>query len=84
MALSKRPGLPPLERLPERRRPKKPGWFKRLAAGLSGGAFIAGSIGGVLRSLGHGANRFGSFRAFALLLPAVLLFRYAWTGRFKL
>jgi hypothetical protein len=84
MAPPRQPSLPPLERLPAPRGPKKPGWLKRVAAGLAGGAFIAGSLGGVLRSMGHGANRFGSFRAFALLLPAVLLLRYAWTGRFKL
>jgi len=78
------PNLPPLERMPVRRPPSKPGLFKRILAGLAASAFVVGSLAGAARALHAGASRFGSFRAFALLLPAVLLFRYAWTGRMRL
>ena len=83
MGLRDEPELPALEKMPAPRAPKAPGWGKRALAAVAGSTFVLSSLAGAVRSLAAGASRFGSFRAFALLLPAILLFRYAMTGRMR-
>jgi hypothetical protein len=83
MALWKEPELPPLERLPTKRAISRPGWGKRAWALLSGVALTTASLVGLKHSLEAGSTGFGSFGALALLLPAIVLVRYALTGKIK-
>ncbi len=80
----KRPELPPLEQMPVKRPGRRrAGLTGRVIAGVAGVAFLVAALAAVMSSLEQGANRYGSFRALALLLPAIMLLRYAWTGRIK-
>lgn len=52
-------------------------------AALAGVALVLAGLAATWRSLMLGASRFGSFRALFLLVPAIFLWRYATTGRFR-
>jgi hypothetical protein len=84
MAFWHEPKLPPLERLPPRRATaSRPSWGKRGVALVSGIALAVASVVGMQHSLEAGSTRFGSFGPLALLLPAIMLVRFALTGKIK-
>ena len=84
MAFWNEPKLPPLERPPVKRaKPARPAWGKRVLTFVSGVALAVASLVGLRQSLEAGSTRFGSFGALALLLPAIVLLRYALTGKIK-
>ena len=74
------PELPAVERMPRRRATSSPSLGGRTIAGLAGLVLLASGAIGVWQSLGSGGS--GSpIGAFAVLLPASILIRYAATGR---
>ena len=83
MAFWKPPTLPKPERMPMRRTRAGPSSARRVVAGLAGVTLTLAGIAATWRSLLLGASRFGSFRALFLLVPAIFLWRYAATGRFR-
>jgi hypothetical protein len=83
MALWKEPKLPAIERLPPRRAASGPGRGIRVLAIVCGAALAIAAVVGMQHSLESGSTRFGSFGPLALLLPAIMLVRYGWTGKIK-
>jgi hypothetical protein len=89
VAFWREPELPKIERMPRRRMRddgKKGGPLARAVAAVAGLVLGASAIIGAWRSLGnrHPEGRGGiPLMALAMLLPAGLLVRYAWTGKIK-
>lgn len=75
--------LPPVQKLPSRQQPKGKRPLARTLAGLGGLIFVALSLIGLVRSLQSSAGK-SPFMALALLLPAAVLIRYAWTGEIRM
>lgn len=84
----KQPELPPLEKLPPKHVPSiKRAFGGRLVAGVAGLSFVVGSLFAFRNALSAGltasGGRSNAFGALAMLIPAVMLLRYALTGRVK-
>jgi len=77
------PELPPVEKPPPPKGPKKPSYAGRALAGLAGVALlITGGIG-VWRAIQDRTGTASPFASLAVLLPAVIMIRYAFTGVIK-
>ncbi len=79
------PELPPLQKMP-RKRPNagKPSLFGRAVAGLAGIAFGVSGLLGAYNAFRDTSGQGSPFGAFAMLMPAALLIRYALTGQIKI
>jgi hypothetical protein len=83
MSFWKPPELPKSEKMPVRRRSTGPGLGSRLLAGVAGLAFGLVTVLGFSRALEAETGRSSPFASLAMLLPTVLLVRYALTGKIK-
>jgi len=88
MASWKQPELPPMETLPPKRAGSVQGKIGgRIVAAVAGLSFVVGSLvalrNALSAGLAAGGGRSNAFGALAMLIPAVMLLRYAWTGRVK-
>ncbi len=79
------PELPPMQKMPRRRKGDgKPGFGARAVATIAGLTIGASGLIGAWRALNDATGQSNAFGALAALLPAVLLIRYAITGQIKL
>jgi hypothetical protein len=78
----KAPQLPPVQKMPRQRPPAPPSYGGRIAAGAAGAVLLASAVIGIYRAVN---SRVGAspFMALAPLLPAIVLIRYALTGKIK-
>lgn len=83
MSFWKPPQLPKSEKLPPRRAPKGPRYGGRLLAGVAGVAFGTAAAVGFLRAMQASTGQTSPFMSLALLIPTVILLRYALTGAIK-
>jgi hypothetical protein len=77
------PQPPPVEKLPPERGPKKARIGGRLVAALAGVALLISGGVGVWRALNDPTGTSSPFGALAVLIPAVVMIRYAFTGVIK-
>ncbi len=75
--------LPKVQKLPRQQQPKGKKPVARTIAGLAGLVFIVISMLGLTQALQSSSGK-SPFMALALLLPAAVLLRYAWTGVIKM
>jgi len=76
------PQLPKVQKLPPPRQ-KKASYGGRLVAGIAGLALLISGAIGVWGALRDKTGSSSPFMALAVLLPAVILIRYAFTGVIK-
>lgn len=81
MSFWREPELPPVERMPRKRREGGPKMGARMLAGAAGLVLLASGAIGVWQSLSSEAPGGSPFGALAILLPASILLRYAATGK---
>jgi hypothetical protein len=84
MPFWKPPELPKSEKLPPKRADKGPKYGGRLLAAIAGVAFGMAALMGISKMLEASGGQGGSFRSLAMLIPTVVLLRYALTGKIKL
>ena len=83
MSFWKPPELPKSEKLPARRAAKGPNYGGRVLAAVAGVAFATAAALGFMRALQASTGQSSPFMSLALLLPTVVLLRYALTGKIK-
>jgi hypothetical protein len=76
------PQLPPVQKMPAKRPSSPPGYGLRAVVGVAGVALLLSAVVGVYRALG---SRTGAspIMPLAALLPAIVMLRYAATGKIK-
>ena len=78
------PKPPPVEKMPRRREtPPGPKIGTRIVAALAGIAVGTSCLMGLSRALTDTSGQGSPFMSLALLLPTIMLFRYAITGKIK-
>ena len=76
--------LPPAQKMPKKRGPKKPSYVARTVAAMAGIALLVTGGIGVWRAFSDVRGGGGSpFMSLAVLLPAIILLRYTITGKIK-
>ena len=78
------PELPPMQKMPRERKPKPPSKLARLLGGIAGVAFLVTSVVSLIRALQDTSGKSSPVMALAILMPAVILIRYALTGQIKM
>ena len=78
------PEHPPVEKMPQRRQDERPSLAGRALAGVAALALLTTSALGIWRSVGDKSGGASPFGSLALLIPAVVLLRYAFTGQIRL
>jgi hypothetical protein len=84
MSLLKPPELPPVQKMPRPRADARQSPVARAVAGVAGIAFGFTALVGVWRAFSDTTGRSSPFMALAMLLPAAMLARYAFTGKIKM
>lgn len=84
MSFWKPPELPKSEKLPPRRARKGPNYGGRLLAGVAGTAFGTAAALGFVRAVEASTGQTSPFMSLAMLIPTVVLLRYALTGKIKM
>ncbi len=79
----KPPELPEVQKLPKKRATQKPSVAGRIVGGMAGVALLMSSVIGLYNALRDKTGSANPFMALAVLLPAVILIRYALTGVIK-
>jgi len=77
------PKLPPVEKMPRKRVETPPSYAARGVALCAGIALGVSSAMGIYRAFSDSSGQQSPFMALALLLPTVILVRYALTGQIK-
>lgn len=77
----KEPKLPPAEKMPRPRENKRPSVLGRGLAGLAGCVLGFSAARTIQQAMGDGQS--SPFMGLALLLPTIILIRYAMTGVIK-
>jgi len=77
----KEPKLPPVEKMPRARRDKRPSPVGRALGGVAGCVLGFSALRTIQQSFGD--SQASPFMGLALLLPTVILIRYAVTGVIK-
>ena len=83
MPFWKPPELPKAERMPAQRTKKGPSYGARMLAGVAGIAFGSAALMGLMRGMSQSSGGRGPLMSLALLIPTVVLLRYALTGVIK-
>ncbi len=79
----KPPKLPPVQKMPQRRQRPRISPAGRMLAAVAGLALITASGLGLWRAVSNASGPGNPVLPLALLLPAVILLRYAATGQIK-
>jgi hypothetical protein len=80
----KEPELPPVQKMPRKRSSKGSSLLGRAIGGVAGLAMGTTSALGLVRALRDTSGQASPFMALALLLPTVVLIRYALTGQIRM
>jgi hypothetical protein len=72
-----------MERMPRKRPPRKKPIAGRVVAGIAGAACAVSAIIAVTRALSDPGGKVSAFSGLVLVLPAILMLRYAFTGVIK-
>ena len=80
MPFWKPPELPPVQQLPPPRKATGPSVAARVLAGLAAVALGVGALLGLRGTFAAGGRGFGSLGGLALLIPTVILLRFAVKG----
>jgi hypothetical protein len=81
MSFWREPELPPVQQMPRRRGKKGPSYGGRMLAGFAGVVLAVTGAIGVVRAVQDPSGNV--VMALAVILPSVLLIRYALTGQIK-
>lgn len=79
----KPPDLPEVQKPPKKRVDKKPSYVARVVGGVAGVALLVSGVIGLYNAMRDKTGTANPFMSLAVLLPAVILIRYALTGVIK-